>query len=75
MVIFFVDQNLKKNSLSEIMDIKKLENVDKPIEIANGLPNECYISEDYLTHEKEKVFCDKWTVIGVGRSIPNPGDA
>ena len=52
MVIFFVDQNLKKNSLSEIMDIKKLENVDKPIEIANGLPNECYISEDYLTHEK-----------------------
>jgi len=75
MVIFFVDQNLKKNSLPEIMDIKKLENVDKPIEIANGLPNECYISEDYLAHEKEKVFCDKWTVIGVGSSIPNPGDA
>ena len=24
MVIFFVDQNLKKNSLSEIIDIKKL---------------------------------------------------
>jgi choline monooxygenase len=75
MVIFSVDQNLKKNSLSEIMDIKKLENVDKPIEIANGLPNECYISEDYLAHEKEKVFCDKWTVIGVGSSIPKPGDA
>ena len=66
MVIFFVDQNLKKNSLSEIMDIKKLENVDKPIEIANGLPNECYTSENYLAFEKEKVFCDKWTVIGVG---------
>ena len=75
MVIFFVNQNHKKNSLSEIMDIKKLENVDKPIEIANGLPNECYISEDYLAHEKEKVFCDKWTVIGVGSSIANPGDA
>ena len=75
MVIFFVDQNLKKNSLSEIMDIKKLENVDKPIEIANGLPNECYTSENYLAFEKEKVFCDKWTVIGVGSSIPNPGDA
>ena len=56
MVIFFVDQNLKKNSLSEIMDIKKLENVDKPIEIANGLPNECYISEDYLAHEKKRFF-------------------
>jgi choline monooxygenase len=75
MVIFFVDQNLKKNSLSEIIDIKKLENVDKPIEIANGLPNECYTSENYLVFEKEKVFCDKWTVIGVGSSIPNPGDA
>jgi len=75
MVIFSVDQNLKKNSLSEILDIKKLENIDKPIEVANGLPNECYISEDYLAHEKEKVFCDKWTVIGVGSSIPNPGDA
>ena len=57
------------------MDIKKLENVDKPIEIANGLPNECYTSENYLAFEKEKVFCDKWTVIGVGSSIPNPGDA
>ena len=75
MVIFSVDQNLKKNSLSEILDIKKLENIDKPIEVANGLPNECYISEDYLAHEKEKVFCDKWTVIGVGSSIPNLGDA
>ena len=75
MVIFSVDQNLKKNSLSEILDIKKLENIGKPIEVANGLPNECYISEDYLAHEKEKVFCDKWTVIGVGSSIPNPGDA
>jgi choline monooxygenase len=28
-----------------------------------------------LAYEKEKVFCDKWTVIGVGSSIPNPGDA
>ena len=75
MVIFFVDQNLKKNPLQGIMDIKKLKNVDKPIEIANGLPNECYTSENYLAFEKEKVFCDKWTVIGVGSSIPNPGDA
>ena len=75
MVIFFVDQNLKKNSLLEILDIKKLENIDKPIEIANGLPNECYTSEDYLAFEKERVFCDKWVVIGVGSSIPNPGDA
>ena len=48
--------------------------MNKPIEVANGLPNECYISEDYLAYEKERVFFDKWTVIGVGSSIPNPGD-
>ena len=74
MIIFFVAQNYKNKSLSEILDLKKLEAVNKPIETANGLPNECYINEDYLAYEKEKVFCDKWTVIGVASSIPNPGD-
>ena len=70
MVIFFVDQNHKNKSLSEILDIKKLMNVDRPIESANGLPNECYTSEQYLEYERDKIFCDKWTVIGVGSSIP-----
>ena len=74
MLIFFVDQNQKKK-LSKIIDVKKLEQVDKPIEAANGLPNECYISKEYLAYERDKVFCNKWTVIGVGNSIPNPGDA
>ena len=75
MIIFFVDQNYKNKTLSEILDTKKLEAVDKPIETANGLPNECYISEDYLAFEKERIFCNNWTVIGVGSSIPRPGDA
>ena len=75
MIIFFVDQNLKKLPLSKILDIKKLDNVDKPIEVANGLPNECYVNDDYLAHEKEKIFFNKWTVIGVASSTPNPGDA
>ena len=75
MVIFFMDQNLKNNPLSKILDIKKLMNVDKAIESANGLPNECYTNEQYLEYERDKIFCDKWTVIGVGSSIPNPGDA
>ena len=75
MIIFFVNQNRKNLPLSEILNIEKLHNVDKPIEIANGLPNECYINEDYLTFEREKIFFNKWTVIGVGSSIPNPGDA
>ena len=74
MIIFFVDQNYKNKSLAEILDVKKIEAVDKPIETANGLPNECYISKDYLDFERERIFCDKWTVVGVGSSIPNPGD-
>ena len=28
----------------------------KPIEVANGLPNECYINNDYLAYEKERIF-------------------
>jgi len=75
MVIFSVDQNHKKLKLSEILDIEKLNNVDKPIEVANGLPNECYTKDSYLAYEKEKVFFDKWVVAGVGSSIPAPGDA
>ena len=75
MIFFFVDQNQKKIELSQIIDLKKLESVNKPIESANGLPNECYVSEDYLTFEREKVFLNKWTVIGVGSSIPKVGDA
>mgnify|MGYP000951173583 CR=1 FL=1 len=74
-VIFFMDQNHKNKSLSKILNIKKLMNVDKSIETANGLPNECYTSEQYLEYERDKIFCDKWTVIGVGSSIPNAGDA
>ncbi len=75
MIIFSVDQNLKNLPISNILDIELLRNVDKPIEQANGLPNECYINNQYLAYEKEKIFFNKWTVVGVGSSIPNPGDA
>ena len=40
-IIFFVDSNLKNTKLSKLIDLKKLEQVNKPIEAANGLPNEC----------------------------------
>ena len=74
MIFFFVDQNTKNLLLSEILDIEKLNNVDKPIEVANGLPNECYTNINYLAHEREKIFFNKWTVVGVANSVPNPGD-
>ena len=74
MIIFFVDQNYKNKTLTKILDVEKLKAVDKPIEAANGLPNECYTSKDYLIFERDKIFCDKWSVVGVGSSIPNSGD-
>ena len=75
MIFFFMDQLEKNKALSKILDLEKLANVDREIELANGLPNECYTSEQYLSYERNTVFSDKWTAIGVGSSIPNPGDA
>ena len=68
-------ENPKNFALSGILDIEKIKEVSKPIEEAHGLPNECYTSSKYLKIERERVFNDKWAVIGVGSSIPNPGDA
>ena len=68
-------KNSKNLVLKEVLDIEKIKAVNRPIEQANGLPNECYTSSQYLMIEREKVFKDKWTVIGVGSSVPNPGDA
>jgi len=75
MIFFFMDQLDKNKALSKILDLEKLANVDREIELATGLPNECYTSEQYLSFERNTVFSDKWTAIGVGSSIPNPGDA
>ena len=44
MIIFFVAKIYRNKTLKEILDVKKLEAVGKPIELANGLPNECLIS-------------------------------
>ena len=66
--------NLNKK-LSDILDPNKIEVVKNPIEKAHGLPNECYLKNDYLEFEKEKIFKNNWTMIGVASSVPNPGDA
>jgi choline monooxygenase len=68
-------ENGKNLTLQKVLDIKKIKAVIQPIEKAHGLPNECYTSTEYLEYEKEKIFKDKWAVIGVGSSVPNPGDA
>ncbi len=66
--------NLNKK-LSDILDPNEIEVVKNPIEKAHGLPNECYLNNDYLEFEKEKIFKNNWTMIGVASSVPNPGDA
>ena len=64
-IFFFMDQLDKNRALSDILNLEKLANVDREIELANGLPNECYTSEQYLSFERNTVFSDKWTAIGV----------
>ena len=61
--------------LSQILDLKKIKVVNKNIDKAHGLPNECYTDLDYLSIERKKIFENKWVVIGVGSSLPNIGDA
>ena len=68
-------ENPKNLALLKVLDIEKMESVNQPIEKAHGLPNECYTSSNYLEIEREKIFKDKWTVIGVGSSVPKSGDA
>lgn len=70
-----MSENPKNLELSKILDLEKIRVVGNPIEEAHGLPNECYTSPDYLAIEREKIFKDKWAVIGVGSSVPNVGDA
>ena len=70
-----MSQKPKNLELSKILDLEKIRVVGNPIEKAHGLPNECYTSTDYLTIEKERIFKEKWIVVGVGSSLPNVGDA
>ena len=67
-----------KNSSDEVYNLinkEKLDVVSKPIAESHGLPNECYISEEYTKIERKKLFEDKWVVVGVASSLPKIGDA
>ena len=66
-----------KNSTEvyNLINKEKLDVVSKPISESHGLPNECYISEEYTKIERKKLFEDKWVVVGVASSLPKPGDA
>ena len=70
-MLFILDM---KNIL-DVVDKKKLDVVSESIEVAHGLPNECYLEGPYSQIERKKIFEDKWVVIGVASSVPDPGDA
>ena len=68
--------NGKANSeVYTLINKEKLDVVSKPIAESHGLPNECYISEEYTKIERKKLFEDKWVVIGAASSLPKIGDA
>ena len=66
-------QNL--DALSRIVDLDKIEATKNSINEANGLPNECYLNDEYFKIERERVFFDNWIVVGVSSSVPEAGDA
>ena len=66
-------QNL--DALSRIVDLDKIEVAKNSINEANGLPNECYLNDEYFKIERERVFFDNWIVVGVSSSVPEIGDA
>ena len=65
----------RQKSIYDFVDKEKLDVVSKPIAESHGLPNECYVSEEFAKFERKKLFEDKWVVIGVASSLTNPGDA
>ena len=62
-------------NLYDIIPKSKLDIVSNPIEKAHGLPNECYLSGEYTSIERKKLFEDKWVVIGMASYLPNIGDS
>ena len=75
MVRFHMLNGKTKSEVYNLINKEKLDVVSKPIAESHGLPNECYISEEYTKIERKKLFEDKWVVIGAASSLPKIGDA
>jgi choline monooxygenase len=52
-----------------------LAQVLKPIAEARGLPNACYLDDNYCAFERDAVFARTWMAIGFGKDVAAPGDA
>ena len=75
MVRFHMLNGKINTGIYNLINKEKLDVVSKPIAESHGLPNECYISEEYTKIERKKLFEDKWVVVGVASSLPKIGDA
>ena len=75
MVRFHMLNGKTNSGIYNLINKEKLDVVSKPIAESHGLPNECYISEEYTKIERKKLFEDKWVVVGVASSLPKIGDA
>ncbi|WP_119459043.1 SRPBCC family protein [Rhodospirillaceae bacterium SYSU D60014] len=53
----------------------QLASVRRPIAEASGLPNDAYVSDAYLRFERDYVLGRTWTCVGLGKDVPNLGDA
>jgi choline monooxygenase len=51
-----------------------LSDVKRPTGQARGLPNACYVSDDYFRLERERLFGRTWTCVGVASDIACKGD-
>jgi choline monooxygenase len=50
-----------------------LNNVEAPIESANGLPNGCNAVADLYKHEQNTLFRDNWGTFDFDEGLPKPG--
>ena len=57
------------------MQLDSLKAVLKPVETANGLPNNHYTSEETFKAEREPLWFSTWAGICVASDIPEKGDA
>ena len=75
MVRFYMFNGKGNSGIYKLINKAKLDVVNKPIAESHGLPNECYISQEYTEIERKKLFEDKWVIVGVASAVPNKGDA
>jgi len=63
------------NTTMSAIPLTNIDAVLNPIESARGLPNEHYVCDMVFEEEKQAVLFNNWSAIGLGKDIPDAGDA